>query len=87
MVNKIKGCFVKGCIHPSINKNLKFYKIPADERCLIWLLRANQECLIKYGFKYIRRVYRICSLHFDKNMFTNFSKKNLKYNAEPTLFG
>lgn len=55
-------------------------------RCKIWLKKCNCKSLISIDPVTLNRKYRVCSLHFEDKMFSNYQKNRLKPDAIPTIF-
>lgn len=52
----------------------------------MWAIACNREDLLQKNLEELHRSYKLCSDHFNKNMFTNKECNRLNYNTYPTLF-
>ncbi|KAG5897421.1 hypothetical protein JTB14_032113 [Gonioctena quinquepunctata] len=84
-------CIARNCDSSTISKTefLKFHRFPKDETmCKIWIGACGREELLEtklIGDFY--KNYRVCSKHFENEMYNNpFEKSRLLPNAEPTKF-
>lgn len=55
-------------------------------RCTVWLEKCNCRSLMFIDPVILNKKYRLCSLHFEDKMFSNFQKNRLKADAIPTIF-
>lgn len=55
-------------------------------RCTSWLDKCNCKSLMPIDPVILNRKYRLCSLHFEEKMFSNYQKNRLKSDAIPTIF-
>lgn len=55
-------------------------------RCAIWIDNCGLLELKNYDTSVLNKKYRLCSLHFESNMFRNSQQNRLKIDAIPTLF-
>ncbi|KAF5293688.1 hypothetical protein FQA39_LY03173 [Lamprigera yunnana] len=72
------------------NPNLSFFRFPKDEnRCVAWLQAAldftGRPHLPKYTTHYCYNNLRVCSKHFEEQMFAGFSRSRLNLYAIPTV--
>ncbi|GJQ73685.1 hypothetical protein Trydic_g14023 [Trypoxylus dichotomus] len=76
-------CSVKSCKNSYYQyPSLHFFRYPKDEeRAKTWVLFANPN-LIQNNLQN----YRICSIHFEGRMFTNYLQDRLLPSAVPTIF-
>lgn len=56
-------------------------------RCIEWLKLGGRYDLISKPVEQINKCYRICSAHFEVNVYSNPEKTRLLPNATPTIFG
>lgn len=69
------------------NKSVSYFRFPKDnERCRKWVVNCRVENLQKRSTEYLNQQCRLCSLHFEDNQFMNATKRQLLWNAIPTLF-
>ncbi len=54
---------------------------------MLWLEKCNCRSLMLIDPVILNKKYRLCSLHFEDIMFSNFQKNRLKADAIPTIFG
>ncbi|KAL4122944.1 hypothetical protein QTP88_015185 [Uroleucon formosanum] len=54
--------------------------------CAVWIENCKCDQLKSINNLAANTKYRICSLHFETDMFSNFQKNRLKPEAVPTLF-
>ncbi|KAF0735687.1 Uncharacterized protein FWK35_00014103, partial [Aphis craccivora] len=58
-----------------------------NKKCMLWLEKCNCRSLMLIDSVILNKMYRVCSLHFEDKMFSNFRKNRLKADAIPTIFG
>lgn len=77
------------CIGEKTQK-VKFFRLPKDEtRCTQWLEASGRGDLLKpnFDFRHSYETLRICSDHFDSDMYNNpFEKTKLLCSAVPKTF-
>ncbi|CAI6353718.1 unnamed protein product [Macrosiphum euphorbiae] len=81
-------CCLTNCRSHILNKDeLSFFTFPKDPaRCAVWIENCKCDQLKSTNNLPANTKYRICSLHFETDMFSNFQKNRLKPEAVPTLF-
>lgn len=55
-------------------------------RCRRWVVNCRRQDLLKKDCTYLNSNCKLCSIHFEHEMFLNFLKNRLKSSAIPTLF-
>lgn len=55
-------------------------------RCAIWIEKCNPQNLPTIDTNTLYKNHKLCSLHFEDNMYINFEKTRLTQQAIPTLF-
>ncbi|XP_039287826.1 52 kDa repressor of the inhibitor of the protein kinase-like [Nilaparvata lugens] len=83
-----RWCSAPGCTQNSKkDSKMTFFRFPKQkERARIWVANSGREDLEGKDANYLYENCKLCSLHFQKNMFANFMKNRLKEDAVPTLF-
>ncbi|XP_064098393.1 uncharacterized protein LOC135209619 isoform X3 [Macrobrachium nipponense] len=81
----VADCRARG---PLPNTNIHFHRFPANsERCEQWLEAVKRPDLFRYSFKHLNRHYKVCSQHFDANMYMHPTSPRLTNSAVPNVFG
>ncbi|KAG5863308.1 hypothetical protein JTB14_012420 [Gonioctena quinquepunctata] len=66
-------------------RTLSFFRFPKDEkRFAEWKAVLQLEKIASYSAQYCYDHFRICSYHFEENMFADMGKNKLKKDAVPT---
>ncbi|KAG5899384.1 hypothetical protein JTB14_036872 [Gonioctena quinquepunctata] len=69
------------------HQGFSYFRFPKDEkRCDAWRKNINIPLLDYQSPEECHRKYRVCSAHFDADMFSNVMKNRLKRDAVPTIF-
>lgn len=55
-------------------------------RCASWIEKCNPDNLPTVHTSDLHKTYKLCGLHFENAMFSNFQKNRLYPHATPTLF-
>ncbi|CAI6363399.1 unnamed protein product [Macrosiphum euphorbiae] len=59
-----------------------YFSFPKDSsRCTTWLEKCNCKSLMSIDPVILNRKYRLCSLHFEDKMFSNYQKNRIKSDA------
>ncbi|XP_071055085.1 proteoglycan 4-like isoform X2 [Onthophagus taurus] len=90
MMNPPKGghsCVVRSCKSRSVDKNIRFFRLPKERsRAMAWLQASNRMDLKEKSSIDLYKNYKICALHFKKCMYTSPEKNRLLPTATPTEF-
>ncbi|KAK4886413.1 hypothetical protein RN001_002684 [Aquatica leii] len=83
-----RWCAAPNCSNNSrTNTDFSFFRFPKDHnRAKEWVISCRREDLINKTSSYLYANCKICSVHFEEQMFLNFLKNRLKPGAVPTLF-
>ncbi|XP_050058322.1 THAP domain-containing protein 5-like [Aphis gossypii] len=66
---------------------ISFFKFPKDHsRCASWVEKCEAKYLPTTDLDILHKTFKLCSLHFEDDMFLNTLKNRLKQTAIPTLF-
>ncbi|KAL4148350.1 hypothetical protein QTP88_002614 [Uroleucon formosanum] len=81
-------CCLTNCKSHILNKDtISFFTFPKEPAiCAVWIENCKCDPLKSINNLAANTKYRICSLHFETDMFSNFQKNRLKPEAVPTLF-
>ncbi|KAL4089028.1 hypothetical protein QTP88_024106 [Uroleucon formosanum] len=81
-------CCLTNCKSHILNKDtISFFTFPKEPvRCAVWIENCKCDQLNSINNLAANTKYRICSLHFETDKFSNFQKNRLKPEAVPTLF-
>lgn len=82
-------CYITNCkSHLMVDKeSLSFFLFPKDPvRSAMWIKNSKCDELKSISNLGSNQKYRLCSLHFESKMFSNFQRNQLYKDAIPTLF-
>ncbi|XP_060869340.1 uncharacterized protein LOC132944155 [Metopolophium dirhodum] len=82
-----KCCLINCKSHILNKETISFFTFPKEPaRCAVWIENCKCDHLKSINNLAANTKYRVCSLHFETNMISNFQKNRLKPEAIPTLF-
>ncbi|XP_016661913.1 uncharacterized protein LOC107884423 [Acyrthosiphon pisum] len=80
-------CLINCKSHILDKETISFFTFPKEPaRCAVWIENCKCDHLKSINNLAANTKYRVCSLHFETNMFSNFQKNRLKPESVPTLF-
>ncbi|KAF2886480.1 hypothetical protein ILUMI_19693, partial [Ignelater luminosus] len=80
-------CCAIGCNSFTVNPDISLFRFPKDhERCNTWKTKIKNSNIDKFTAEMCYNKLRLCSKHFEIEMFSSMQINRLKSTAIPTVF-